>query len=78
MNESQYIEPYLDKTADPGTRWTPGTYLSYTLAGKAKGYSAHYATALMRAIRRREAAGEVIAVPSKGGSTAWIRKEDQS
>jgi hypothetical protein len=75
MRESQYIDAYLDATAEPGTRWTPHTYLSYTLRGKAKGYSGHYYRALMRAISRRTAAGTVIAVPSKGRSTAYVRIE---
>lgn len=76
MIESQYIDSYLAMTADPGTRWTPDTYLSYTLGGRAKDWSAGYARALMRAISRRVAAGTVVAVPSKGGSTAYMRAED--
>jgi predicted alpha/beta-fold hydrolase len=77
MRESQYVEAYLNTTADPDTRWTPDTYLAYTLHGKAKDYSMHYVNALMRALRRREAAGTVTAVRSKGGSTAYIRTGDQ-
>lgn len=72
MTESQYIGSYLAATADPGSRWTPHTYLSYTLHGKAKDYAMGYYRALMRAIDRRVAAGTVAAVPSKGGSTAYI------
>ena len=77
MRESQYTELYLNMAADPDTRWTPDTYLAYTLHGKAKAWSMHYVQALMRALRRREAAGTVVAVRSKGGSTAYIRTEDQ-
>lgn len=71
--ESQYVEAYLNTTADPGTRWTPDTYLAYTLHGKAKDYSRGYANALMRALNRRVRDGTVISVRSKGGSTAYIR-----
>lgn len=73
MRDSQYAEAYLDTTAYPGTRWTPGTYLTYTLHGRAKDYWRGYHRALMRAIERRIAAGTVVAAPSKGGSTAYIR-----
>lgn len=76
MNESQYIEEFLDRTADPGTRWTPQTFLAYTLHGKAKDYSAGYHDALMRALSRRLAAGTVTEIRSKGGSTTYIRTED--
>ena len=71
--ESQYINAYLDTTADPATRYTPDTYLAHTLHGKAKNYSMHYVQALMRAIGRRVAEGTVIPVPSVRGSTAYIR-----
>ena len=75
--ESQYIDDYLDTAADPATRWTPDTFLTRTLAGKAKDYSAGYRRALMRAIGRRQQAGTVIAVPSKSGGTAFMRAQDQ-
>jgi hypothetical protein len=75
--ESQYIASYLTMTANPDTRYTPDTYLAYTLRGSARtSWSGGYARALMRAINRRVAAGTVVAVPSKGGSTAWMRAED--
>jgi hypothetical protein len=73
MRESQYIEPYLDATADPATRWTPDTYLAYTLRGTARDYAAGYARALMRAIRRRVDAGTVVPARSVHGSTAYVR-----
>jgi hypothetical protein len=77
MRESQYIDAYLNTAADPATRWTPETYLSYTLRGAAKQrWSAGYSRALMRAISRRVSAGTVIAVRSKGRSTAYMRVED--
>jgi predicted alpha/beta-fold hydrolase len=78
MIESQYIDAYLDATADPDTRWTPNTFLSYTLHGKAKDYSGHYYRALMRAIDRRVTAGTVTMVRSKGGSQAYMRAADAS
>jgi hypothetical protein len=73
VRESQYIDDYLDTAAEPGTRWTPHTFLSYTLRGQAKNWSSGYHRALMRAIERRVSAGTVIAVTSKGRSTAYIR-----
>jgi predicted alpha/beta-fold hydrolase len=73
MTESQYTELYLDTTADPATRWTPGTYLTYTLHGRAKSYSAHYLRALMRAIARRVENGTVIEMRSKHGGSAYVR-----
>lgn len=73
--ESQYIGSYLAATADPATRWTPATYLSYTLRGRAKDWwSSGYSRALWRAINRRVRDRSVIAVRSKGGSTAYIRR----
>lgn len=72
MRESQYIEAYLLATADPATRWTPWTYLTYTLRGAARSTWMHgYYDALMRAITRRIDAGTVTEVPSKGGSVAY-------
>lgn len=71
--ESQYIDAYLDTTADPATRYTPDTYLAHVLHGRAKNYSMHYVRALMRAIRRRVDEGTVIPVSSVRGSTAYIR-----
>lgn len=77
MTESQYIGSYLAATANPDTRYTPDTYLHYTLRGSARtSWPGGYARALMRAINRRAEAGTVVAVPSKGGSTAWMRAED--
>jgi hypothetical protein len=72
--ESQYVEPYLDTTADPATRYTPDTYLAYTLHGKAKDYSVHYRDALMRAIRRRVDAGTVVPAKSVRGAVAYVRR----
>jgi hypothetical protein len=72
MAESQYIESYLATAADPDTRWTPWTYLKYTVHGRAWDYSHGYHAALMRAISRRVTAGTVIGVRSKGGSVAYV------
>lgn len=72
--ESQYIDSYLATTEDPATRYTPATYLAYTLHGKAKDYSQHYVRALMAAIGRRVTAGTVVPVRSVRGSTAYVRR----
>jgi predicted alpha/beta-fold hydrolase len=72
--ESQYIDSYLATTEDPATRYTPDTYLAYTLHGKAKDYSSHYVRALMAAISRRVAAGTVVPARSAHGSTAYVRR----
>ena len=77
MRESQYIETYLSTAADPATRWTPETYLAYTLRGDARSrWSSGYSRALMRAIGRRMNAGTVTGVRSKGGAVAYIRVSD--
>lgn len=74
--ESQYIEDYLDTTAVAATRWTPHTYLAYTLSGAARvEWSGRYYRALMAAINRRIEAGTVMPVMSKGGSTAYVRRD---
>ena len=73
MTESQYIHRYLNTTADPDTRWTPWTYLKYTVHGSAWNYGHGYHRALMRAISRRVTAGTVVAIRSKGGSVAYVR-----
>lgn len=72
--ESQYIDAYLATAEDPATRYTPATYLAYTLHGKAKDYSQHYVQALMGAISRRVAAGTVVPARSVRGSTAYVRR----
>jgi len=72
--ESQYIDSYLATAEDPATRYTPDTYLAYTLRGKARDYLQHYVQALMAAINRRVAAGTVVPIRSLRGSTAYIRK----
>lgn len=70
--ESQYIEMYLMLTADPATRYTPWTFLKYTVHGSAwSAWSRGYYDALMRSVNRRIIDGTVEAVPSKGGSVAY-------
>ena len=79
MIESQYIDAYLDTTADPDTRWTPWTFLKYTVHGSAWSQWSHgYYDALMRAISRRVTAGTVVGVRSKGGALAYMRAADAS
>lgn len=69
----QNVTNYLDLTGS-GTLFTPGTFLAYTLRGKAKAYSGHY---LRRMMDRLMSDPGVVAVQSVGGSTAYIRKEDR-
>lgn len=66
-----YIDLYLD--AAEAHRWTPATYLTYTLRGKAAKYAGRYQHALMNAIQRRMNAGTVAGIRSAGGSIAYIR-----
>lgn len=74
--ESQYIDGYLAATADPATRYTPWTYLKYSIRGTAwSSWSRSYYDALMNAISRRLAAGTVIEVRSVGGSIAYAPAE---
>lgn len=72
--ESQYIDSYLDATADPATRYTPWTFLKYRVHGSAwSSWSHGYYDTLTRAIGRRLAAGTVTEARSVGGATAYIR-----
>ena len=76
MRQSQYLESYLAGTKNPKTRYTPSTYLAYTLRGTAKHtYGDVYLRALMNGLNRLIKSGEVQAVASVNGSTAFIRKE---
>jgi len=76
MRESQYIDAYLTATADPDTRWTPWTFLKYTVHGEAWSLWSHgYYDALIRAISRRVTAGSVVGVRSKGGGVAYVQAE---
>jgi len=79
MRESQYIDAYLNTTADPDTRYTVWTFLKYTVHGEAWSLWSHgYYDALMRAVSRRVTAGTVTVVRSKGGGIAYVRAEDAS
>lgn len=69
-----YVEEYLDAAA--ANRWTPATFFSYRLRGLAKQYAGRYQAALLRALTHRVEAGEVVAVPSRGGSVAYVRVTD--
>ena len=76
MRQSQYVRPYLDKTADPKTRYTPGTYLAYTLRGAAKHrYGGDYKRALVNSLVRLVANGTVIKTRSIHGGTAYMKAE---
>lgn len=74
MRESQYIETYLDTTAE--RRFTPGTFLAYQLRGRAKTWQAHYLRALRKSLDRRVATGRVRKVRSERGGVSYIRTED--
>lgn len=73
MKESQYTEVYLRGNArrGKGKGITIGTFLSYTLRGKAKGWISRYAHALERSVINRDA----IKGRSKCGSIAYYPKE---
>lgn len=73
--ESQYVESYLRAAAK--YLWTPGTYLAYNLEGRAKDWAARYERALVRALERRQARGEVVAVRSAKGSVAYMRSSER-
>lgn len=67
MKDSQYIDSYLETTAR-GNLITPGTFLAYTLRGRAKRWAGRYEGALLRFIKRRNCKP----VTSKGGRTAYV------
>lgn len=54
MRNSQYLWDYLsgNKARGEGQGLTVGSYLAYTLRGKAKQYSGHYARALENSCER--------------------------
>lgn len=72
--ESQYIDEYLDCAAQH--RWTTGTFLAYTLSGRAKHETNSYQRSLERAIMRRIASGEVVPIRSARGGVAYVRTAD--
>jgi hypothetical protein len=79
MRQSQYVLPYLDKTANPKTRYTPATYLAYTLRGTAKHqYGGGYTRSLVNSLMRLVAEGTVKQARSVHGSTAFIYTEVES
>lgn len=57
MRESQYTDDYLRENArrGVGNGLTIGSYLAYTLQGKAREYASKYATALEASVIRRNA-----------------------
>ena len=78
VRQSQYVGPYLAKTANPKTRYTPGTYLAYTLRGAAKHrYGGDYRRALVNSLTRLVADGTVVTARSVRGGTAYIYTEAQ-
>jgi len=73
MKRSMYLEAYLKAAAV--NRWTPGTFLAYTLRGKAKDWMSKYQRALENALIEEEKAGRVVRVRSVRGHTAWVPVE---
>jgi hypothetical protein len=73
MKRSQYLEAYLKAAVEH--RWTPGTFLAYTLRGKAKNWMSKYQRALENALIEEEKAGRVVRVRSVQGHTAWVPVE---
>jgi hypothetical protein len=70
---SSLTQPYLETTADPATRYTPATWLKYTLRGKAARYSGKYARVLLRSLRDGVERGTIMQVPSVRGGRAYVR-----
>lgn len=66
------IQEYLDMTTG-GRRLTVGSYLHYTLAGKASRYSSRYQARMVR--RLISMRGEsVVQVPSIHGGISYVRR----
>jgi hypothetical protein len=70
---SQYLEAYLK--AASLHRWAPGTFLAYTLKGRAKDWMGRYQRALENALEAEIKAGRVVKVRSVLGSVAYIPVE---
>lgn len=68
--ESQYVDQYLD-----GPAYTVGTFLTYTLRGKAKLYSRGYHNALLRSLQQRVIEGAVTIESSVRGRVAFRRAQ---
>jgi len=71
-NPSKYTDLYLDENSrrGKGMGLTPGTFLNYTLKGKAKQYSDSYLRALVRDLKTRP---DVVADQSQRGGVAYYR-----
>lgn len=74
---SMYTEQYLNENESrggDGMGITPGTFLAYTLKGRAKEYSARYLRVLERDLASRN---DVVRGHSKHNATAyyWLRNE---
>lgn len=72
MRLSQYVDAYLNKNG----RYTIGTFLRYTLRGKAKEYSGGYERSLRRSMERLEQLGKVVRCRSVRSCLAWRRAEE--
>ena len=74
MRESQYVAPYLRRTANPKTRYTVGTFLAITLTGTARSkWADTYQRALENSLQRLVELGDVEKVASVMGGIAYIR-----
>ena len=66
-----YTDRYLDAVEDKAV--TVDTFLTRTLAGKAKQYSGRYRAPLVAELERMVEAGEVEKIPSVGNGVAYRR-----
>lgn len=73
MRGSSLLQPYLETTADPSTRYTPCTWIKYNLRGKAARYSNKYMRVLMRDLREGVERGTIMQVQSVRGGVAYVR-----
>jgi hypothetical protein len=71
--QAERTEAYLDSAEAHG--YTPGTWLSRTLRGKAKRYMSSYERPLLADLVAREGRGEIIRVRSARGGIAWVRAQ---
>jgi len=74
---SMYTEDYLsvNRARGIGRGLTPGTFLAYSLRGRAKSFSHRYERALLNSLLRMEREGRVIRARSAHGRVAWYPSE---
>lgn len=71
-----YFESYLQVNEErgEGNGLTPGSYLAYTLRGKAKRYANRYRRALLNALT---SATDTYEAKSAKGGVAWYREKKE-